>query len=48
MPDVVDTVVYAPDDGWRYDPKHVEQFSSINKLYKVVSCWIYIGINPVS
>jgi hypothetical protein len=21
-----DTVVYAPDDGWRYHPKHVEQF----------------------
>ena len=22
----VDTVVCAPDDGWRYNPKHVEQF----------------------
>jgi len=22
----VDTVVYAPVDGWRYHPKHVEQF----------------------
>jgi hypothetical protein len=22
----VDTVVCAPDDGWRYHPKHVEQF----------------------
>jgi hypothetical protein len=22
----VDTVVCAPDDGWRYRPKHVEQF----------------------
>jgi len=22
----VDTVVCAPDDGWRYQPKHVEQF----------------------
>jgi hypothetical protein len=21
----VDTVVCAPDDGWRYQPKHVEQ-----------------------
>jgi hypothetical protein len=20
------TIVYAPDDGWRYHPKHVEQF----------------------
>ena len=25
--DVVDTVVCAPDDGWWYNPKHVEQFS---------------------
>jgi hypothetical protein len=21
------TVVCAPDDGWRYHPKHVEQFT---------------------
>jgi len=26
IPDVVDTVVCAPDDGWSYQPKHVEQF----------------------
>jgi hypothetical protein len=27
MPDAVDTIVCAaPDDGWRYHPKHVEQF----------------------
>jgi hypothetical protein len=26
IPDAVDTVVCAPDDGWRYQPKHVEQF----------------------
>jgi hypothetical protein len=26
IPDAIDTVVYAPDDGWRYLPKHVEQF----------------------
>ena len=25
-PDAVDTVACAPDDGWRYHPKHVEQF----------------------
>ena len=25
--DAVDTVVCAPDDGWWYHPKHVEQFS---------------------
>jgi hypothetical protein len=44
IPDAVDTVVCAPDDGWRYHTKHVEQFSDINKLCKVASCWIYIGI----
>jgi len=43
IPDAVDTVVCAPDDGWRYLPKHVEQFSDINKLCKVASCWVYIG-----
>jgi hypothetical protein len=42
--DTVDTVVCAPDDGWRYHAKHVEQFPDINKLCNVVSCWIYIGI----
>jgi len=26
MPDTVDTVVCAPDDGRRYHPKHAEQF----------------------
>jgi hypothetical protein len=26
MPDAVDTVVCAPDDGWWYFPKHVEEF----------------------
>jgi len=35
-------VVCAPDDGWRYHPKHVEKFLEINKLCNVVSCWIYI------
>ena len=46
MPDAVDTVVCAPDDGWKYHPKHVEQFPDINKLCNVASCWIYeyIGI----
>ena len=42
--DAVDTVVCAPDDGWRYHPKHVEQFPDIIKLCNVASCWIYIGI----
>jgi hypothetical protein len=44
MPDAVDTVVCASDDGWRYHPKHVEQFPDINKLCNVAACWIYIGI----
>ena len=41
MPDAVDTVVCAPDDRWRYHPKHVEQFPNINKMCNVASCWIY-------
>jgi hypothetical protein len=41
IPDAVDTVVYAPDDGWKYHPKHVEQFPNINKLCNVASYWIY-------
>jgi hypothetical protein len=44
IPDAVDTVVCAPDDGWKYHPKHVEQFPHINKLFNVASCWIYIRI----
>ena len=44
MPATVDTVIWAPDDGWRYHPKHVEQFADINKLYIVSSCWIIIDI----
>ena len=46
VPDAVDTVVQvcAPDDGWRYHTKHVEQFPDINKLCYVASCWIYIGM----
>ena len=38
---VVNTVVCAPDDGWRYHPKHVEQFPEINRMCNVASCWIY-------
>jgi hypothetical protein len=44
VPDAVDTVVCAPDDGWRYHPKYVEQFPDINKLCNFASFWIYIGI----
>jgi hypothetical protein len=39
----VDTVVCAPDDGWWYHPKPVEQFPDVNKLCKAASCWINIG-----
>jgi hypothetical protein len=45
LPDAVDTVVCAPDDGWRFHPKHVEQFPDINKLCKVASCWVYSRID---
>jgi len=44
VPDTADTVVCAPDDGWRYLPKHVEQFPDINKPCNVASCWIYTRI----
>ena len=40
MPDTVDSVIWAPDDGWKYHPKHVEKFIDIDKLYIVASCWI--------
>jgi hypothetical protein len=29
LPDAVIKVIYAPDDGWSYHPKHVEQFTEI-------------------
>jgi hypothetical protein len=44
IPHAVDTGVCALDDGWKYHPKHVEQFPDINKLCNVAACWIYIGI----
>jgi hypothetical protein len=44
LPDAVDKVVCAPDDGRKYHAKHVEQFPDINNLCKVASCWICIGI----
>jgi hypothetical protein len=53
MPDTVDTVVCAPEDGRKYHPKHVEQFPEINKLYDVASCWRYeytriqLGARPI-
>jgi hypothetical protein len=45
LPDAVNTVVCAPDDGWSYHPKHVEQFPYISKMCKISSCLIYIGID---
>ena len=47
MPNTVDAVIWAPDDGWRYHPKNVEQFTDINKLYIVASCWIIIATNKI-
>jgi hypothetical protein len=44
IPDTVDTVVCAPDDGCTYHPKHVEQFPEMNKLCDVAPCWINPGI----
>ena len=38
----VDRLIGAPDDGWRYHPKYVEQFADINKLYIVAPCWTII------
>jgi len=29
VPDAVITVMCAPDDGWMYHPKHVEQSTEI-------------------
>jgi hypothetical protein len=49
----VDTVVCAPDGGWKNHPKHVKQFPDINKLCNVASCWIYeyiiilLGTQPI-
>jgi hypothetical protein len=46
MPDAVDTVILAAaDDGWRYHPKHIEQFTDINKLCIFASCWTIINRN---
>jgi len=33
MPDTVDTVIRAPDDGWRYHLKHIEQFKKVNQSH---------------
>jgi hypothetical protein len=30
IPDAVDAVLCAPDDGYKYHPKHLEQFPDIN------------------
>ena len=43
IPDAVDTVVCAPDDGWRNHPKHVEQFpDKINRVTLHLVGYIYI------
>jgi hypothetical protein len=35
---------WAPDDGRMGDLKHVENFTEINKLSNVASCWLYLEI----
>jgi len=40
----VRTVLWAPDDGWKYHSKHVEQLTDINKLFTVASFPIIIAI----
>jgi hypothetical protein len=35
---------WAPNDGRRYRLKHVENFTEINKLCNVASCWLYLEI----
>ena len=32
---------WAPDDGRKKRPKHVERLTEINKLRKFASCWLY-------
>jgi len=44
IPDAVDTLVFAPDDGWWYHPKHVEQFPDKINCVTFASCWIYFRI----
>ena len=43
MPGTVDIVIRAADDWWRYQPKHVEQLTDINRMYIVAACWIIIA-----
>ena len=43
LPDAVDTVICAPDDGWRDHPKYVGQFTDKVKCM-VVSCWTFNDI----
>jgi len=45
VPDAVNTVICAPDDGWCHRPKHLEQFAAINNLYRVASHWTTINID---
>jgi len=47
MQDTVDTMIRAPDDGWRYHPEHVQQFTDIFKLYIAASCWTIIDTFPI-
>jgi hypothetical protein len=47
VPEAINTVICAPDDGWCHPPKLVEQFTAINKLYVVAFLWKIINIKPM-
>jgi hypothetical protein len=44
IPDAVDTLVFAPDDGWWYHQKHLEQFPDKINCVTFASCWLYFRI----
>ena len=48
VPDAVDTLVGAPDGGWRYHQKHVEQFPQIVTLYRVGYTGLFISPSGIS
>ena len=44
MPDTVDTVLWASDDGWNTTRNMLSSLTDWNKVYSVASCWIIIAI----
>ena len=39
---------WAPDDGRRNCMKHVEDFTEINKLFNVASCWLCLEMLKIT